>query len=148
MIKTGGENVHASEVEAAICSHPAVAAAAAVSLPHARLGETVGAVVVLRNGFRWSGPAARVAAVAAGEPASSAVSRPPGLTTDKMDEEVTLTQLQAHCRGRGLAGFKLPRAAAATECRAPLPANAMGKVLKEAVRNVRHPPITPVAAAR
>lgn len=41
MIKSGGENVMAAEVEAVLCAHPGVAAAAVVGLPHARLGETV-----------------------------------------------------------------------------------------------------------
>mgnify|MGYP003590744130 CR=1 FL=1 len=46
MIKSGGENVHASEVESVLLSHPAVAAAAAVGLEHERLGEQVAAAVV------------------------------------------------------------------------------------------------------
>jgi acyl-activating enzyme 14 len=41
-VKSGGENVHAAEVEAALEQHPAVAAAAVVGLPHSRLGEMVG----------------------------------------------------------------------------------------------------------
>jgi acyl-CoA synthetase (AMP-forming)/AMP-acid ligase II len=41
MVKSGGENVHAREVEAMLEGHPAVAAAAVVGLPHTRLGETV-----------------------------------------------------------------------------------------------------------
>ncbi len=41
MIKSGGENVHAAEVEAVLCGYPGVAAAAVVGLPHARLGEMV-----------------------------------------------------------------------------------------------------------
>ncbi len=39
VIKTGGENVQAGEVEAALVSHPSVAAAAVVGVSHARLGE-------------------------------------------------------------------------------------------------------------
>eukprot|EP00198_Chlamydomonas_reinhardtii_P000720 XP_001690055.1 predicted protein [Chlamydomonas reinhardtii] len=39
MIKSGGENVFAPQVEAVLCAHPAVAAAAVVGLPHERLGE-------------------------------------------------------------------------------------------------------------
>lgn len=129
MIKTGGENVHASEVEAALCSHSAVAAAAVVAVPHDRLGETVGAVIVLREGFCWSGPVADTG----GSGADGA-----RLAGGRGEEAVGLEQLQAHCRGRGgLAGFKVPRVAAATGGRAPLPANAMGKVLKDRVRLVR-----------
>ncbi|KAK3259612.1 hypothetical protein CYMTET_31399, partial [Cymbomonas tetramitiformis] len=52
VVRTGGENVHATEVEAALSSHPAVLAAAVVGLPHARFGEQVSALVQLRQG--WS----------------------------------------------------------------------------------------------
>lgn len=127
MVKSGGENVHPSEVESALCSHPAVAAAAVVALPDARLGETVGAVVVLRAGVRWEGLTAAVAEPG-GEAAAAAGPRPGS------EAAVTLAALQVHCRARGLAGFKLPRVAAATAGGAPLPANAMGKVVKERVR--------------
>lgn len=41
-IKSGGENVYSSEVEAVLQRHPAVAAVAVVGLPHGRLGEQVG----------------------------------------------------------------------------------------------------------
>jgi acyl-activating enzyme 14 len=42
MVKTGGENVLAAEVERVLLTHPGVAAAAVVGVPHARLGEQVG----------------------------------------------------------------------------------------------------------
>jgi len=41
VVKSGGENVHAREVEGVLESHPAVLAAAVVGLPHTRLGEMV-----------------------------------------------------------------------------------------------------------
>jgi acyl-CoA synthetase (AMP-forming)/AMP-acid ligase II len=50
IIVRGGFNISSVEVEAALVSHPAVAEAAVVGLPHARLGEDVHAVVVLRSG--------------------------------------------------------------------------------------------------
>ena len=50
LIKTGGYAVFAAEVERALLSHPAVAEAAVVGRPHATLGETVRAVVALRDG--------------------------------------------------------------------------------------------------
>ncbi|MFC9840161.1 long-chain fatty acid--CoA ligase [Rhodococcus sp. NPDC127530] len=50
MIVTGGENVYSTEVETAICEHPAVAAAAVIGLPDERWGERVHAVIVLRDG--------------------------------------------------------------------------------------------------
>src|SRR5690242_13729165 len=55
MIKSGGENVHASEVEQALLSHPAVAAAAVVGVSDWRLGEAVAAAVVLQQGWSWQG---------------------------------------------------------------------------------------------
>ena len=50
MVLRGGENVYCSEVEAAIYEHDAVAEAAVFGVPDERLGEDVGAVVVLRTG--------------------------------------------------------------------------------------------------
>ena len=50
MIKSGGENVASIVVERALMSHPAVAAAAAIGLPHARWFEAVTGVVLLKPG--------------------------------------------------------------------------------------------------
>jgi long-chain acyl-CoA synthetase len=50
IIIRGGENISCLEVEAAIHKHPAVREAAVFGLPDERLGEAVGAVVVLREG--------------------------------------------------------------------------------------------------
>ncbi|PLW83939.1 long-chain fatty acid--CoA ligase [Kineobactrum sediminis] len=50
IIIRGGENISCIEVEAAIYQHPAVVEAAVFGLPDERLGEKVGAVVVLAEG--------------------------------------------------------------------------------------------------
>jgi len=50
MIITGGFNVYPREVEDVLTSHPAVAAAAVIGVPHEKWGEAVKAVVVLRAG--------------------------------------------------------------------------------------------------
>ncbi|HEY0517948.1 MAG TPA: class I adenylate-forming enzyme family protein [Ilumatobacteraceae bacterium] len=50
MVLRGGENVYCSEVEAAIYQHDAVAEAAVFGIPDDRLGERVGAAVVLHPG--------------------------------------------------------------------------------------------------
>ena len=50
MIITGGFNVYAVEVEAALTSHPAVLVAAVVGVPHADWGEAVHAEIVLKSG--------------------------------------------------------------------------------------------------
>ena len=51
IIKTGGENVFAPEVEGVILSHPSVEQAAVVGVPDKKFGEGVLAVVKLRPGF-------------------------------------------------------------------------------------------------
>ena len=50
LINRGGEKVSPVEVDEALGAHPAVAQALAFALPHPRLGEDVGAAVVLRAG--------------------------------------------------------------------------------------------------
>ena len=50
MVLRGGENVYCSEVEVAIYEHEAVAEAAVFGIPDDRLGEEVGAAVLLRAG--------------------------------------------------------------------------------------------------
>jgi fatty-acyl-CoA synthase len=50
MIITGGFNVYPREVEDVLSSHPAVAAAAVIGVPHDKWGEAVKATVVLRAG--------------------------------------------------------------------------------------------------
>ena len=55
MIKTGGENVYAQEVEQVIRSHPAVSDCAVVAVPDAKYDEAVGAAVVLNPGYSLDG---------------------------------------------------------------------------------------------
>ncbi len=50
IIIRGGENISCLEVEAAIYLHPEVEEAAVFGLPDERLGESVGAAIVLRTG--------------------------------------------------------------------------------------------------
>jgi long-chain acyl-CoA synthetase len=54
LIIRGGYNVYPREVEEVIYSHPAVREAAVVGVPHAELGEEVGAAVALRDGEQVS----------------------------------------------------------------------------------------------
>ena len=51
MLIRGGENVYCVEIEDVLYEHPAVAEAAVIGIPHAVLGEEVGAVVRLRPGM-------------------------------------------------------------------------------------------------
>lgn len=55
IIIRGGENISCLEVEASIYTHPAVEEAAVFGLPDERLGESVGAALVLREGFTLDG---------------------------------------------------------------------------------------------
>jgi long-chain acyl-CoA synthetase len=59
MVLRGGENVYCAEVEAAIFRHPDVAEATVFGVPDERLGEEVGAAVVLRPGAELSAEALR-----------------------------------------------------------------------------------------
>jgi len=51
IIIRGGENISCGEVEAAFYEHSGVMECAAVPVPHPRLGEVVGLVVVLKPGY-------------------------------------------------------------------------------------------------
>ena len=50
MIVTGGENVYSTEVEQALCKHPAVGQAAVIGVPDERWGEKVVAMIILASG--------------------------------------------------------------------------------------------------
>ena len=50
MVLRGGENVYCSEVESAFFDHPDVAECAVFGVPDERLGEEVGAAILLREG--------------------------------------------------------------------------------------------------
>ena len=54
-VRSGGENVHASEVEKVLLRHPAVLSAAVVGLPHPRLGEQVMLYVVKYHSIKELG---------------------------------------------------------------------------------------------
>jgi fatty-acyl-CoA synthase len=60
MIISGGENVYPSEIESLLGGHPKVREVAVIGRPDAKWGEAVHAVVVLREGDRDRGGAARV----------------------------------------------------------------------------------------
>jgi acyl-CoA synthetase (AMP-forming)/AMP-acid ligase II len=50
IIIRGGENISSKEVEDLLARHPGVVEAAVVAVPHERLGETVCAFIIVRNG--------------------------------------------------------------------------------------------------
>ena len=56
LIIRGGYNVYPREIEEVLYEHPAVREAAVVGIPHAELGEEVGAAVALKAGAQASTP--------------------------------------------------------------------------------------------
>jgi acyl-CoA synthetase (AMP-forming)/AMP-acid ligase II len=56
IINRGGEKISPREVDEALMDHPAVLQAVAFAVPHAMLGEDVGAAVVLREGLTATEP--------------------------------------------------------------------------------------------
>src|SRR5439155_1736898 len=78
VIVSGGENVSSIEVEGCLHGHPEVAEAAVIGVPDPRWGETVKALVVLREGAPGGDhPAAALASARAVESAAAA-----GVTRD------------------------------------------------------------------
>jgi acyl-CoA synthetase (AMP-forming)/AMP-acid ligase II len=59
IIIRGGENIACLDVEGALHRHPMIVEACAFSVPHDRLGETVGALVQLRDGADLTDDAVR-----------------------------------------------------------------------------------------
>jgi acyl-activating enzyme 14 len=154
VIRSGGENVSAPDVERILIRHPGVAEVAVVGLPHPRLGEEVAALVVLHPSVTWAGHyatserdagiAKSVDAVPEGghvrESSGGATCiQGPGQGNDpEPKEEAGLVlgpgDLRGFCLAVGLSSFKVPRVWAAQ--RNPLPRNATGKIVKAAVRDV------------
>lgn len=112
IIKTGGYKVSALEIEEALREHPAIAECGVVGVPDEEWGERVAVAVVVRP---------------TGEPGSA------GMAADKGDESpLSLDVLRAWAASR-LAKYKLPTRLAIVES---LPRNAMGKVVKGAVKEL------------
>lgn len=141
VIKSGGENVHAAEVEAALATHPAVASAVVVPVPHDRWGAAVAACVVLAPGATWKGPtaptraaAAHVSAAGVGLPHSASGGPAPTNEMGVSPVKTTPASLRAHVTSPavGLARFKAPVLIAAWTG-AALPLGPTGKVDKRAV---------------
>jgi o-succinylbenzoate---CoA ligase len=127
VIKSGGENIHAAEVETALCSHSAVATAVVVPVTHDRWGTAVTACIMLKPAYSWHGPCVPV-------PSSRA------MVESRSAEGAALTPsaLCAHVTSHsvGLARFKAPRLIAAWTGNAALPMGATGKVDKRAIAAV------------
>lgn len=114
IVRTGGETVHPSQVEAALLQHPSVTAAAVFGLPHDRLGEQVAAVIVLDNGVAWDG---RVLGTR-----THSYSNTSAMSSGRIVQFCRLT----------LSAYKVPRVIVAQYEAFPL--NASGKVMKLQIR--------------
>ena len=114
VIRSGGESVHAAEVERVLCQARAVRAAAVFGLRHERFGAQVAAVIVLDVGFRWTG-------LALGQ-----------CPTTKPNATMPPLYLKQFCQQIQLSTFKFPRIIAAQF--EPLPLNASGKVVKSKLK--------------
>lgn len=51
IIKTGGENVYAQEVEQDLLKNPAISECAVIGVPDRKYGEAIAAAIVLKNGL-------------------------------------------------------------------------------------------------
>lgn len=118
VIRTGGEGVHARQVEQILEQHPSVRRAAVFGIPHAYYGEMVTAAVELQPHREWQGSQLWHAKA---DTQSAAV---PTINKQASSGE----QMQAFCRDQGLSGFKLPRIVWCRE--GGLPVNSLGKVVK------------------
>jgi acyl-activating enzyme 14 len=133
VIRSGGENVSAAEVERALQTHPAVDMAVVVGLPDQRLGERVAAVIVLNSGYTWQGSK---------DTFSMDSSTVPGNTSSTNNNRTTsgtisAVLLQQHCRVvAGLAGFKVPRIFFLLDNEGEMPRNATGKVVKAQLKEI------------
>ncbi|XP_024529289.1 2-succinylbenzoate--CoA ligase, chloroplastic/peroxisomal [Selaginella moellendorffii] len=106
VVKTGGENVYASEVEMVLSQHPSVSSVAVVGVPESRLSEIVAAVVRLHDGWTWS------------------ISEHP-MTVSESD-------LRLHCSKQGLSRYKIPKLI--VQRQDPFPVTSTGKVRKDMIK--------------
>ncbi|KAH7435662.1 hypothetical protein KP509_06G074200 [Ceratopteris richardii] len=108
VIKSGGENVHCYEIEEILSRHPAIAAAAVAGIPDVRLGEIVGAMVLIRDDWEWDEhPKQDDSRLAAGSRrCSSHISS----CNDMLDQKIVSQEsLQQFCIHQGLSRFKIPK---------------------------------------
>jgi len=118
VVRTGGEGVHATQVEQILEQHPVVRRAAVFGIPHAYYGEMVTAAIELQPGEKWHGA----------EIWHAKAKKTPSSGPSSHRRNASGEELQTFCRNRGLSGFKLPRI---IWCRREgLPTNSLGKIVK------------------
>ncbi len=120
VIKTGGENVHAAEVERVLAALQGIQECSVFPVPDVRWGEAVAAVVVVDGTWDHFLRGQDTVLATAGEQRASAL----------------YDHLKGHCRERGLAPFKVPKVIIVMDARThALPKNATGKVLKRELQD-------------
>ncbi|MFI1867527.1 class I adenylate-forming enzyme family protein [Streptomyces jumonjinensis] len=130
MILRGGENVYCAEVESVLQTHPDVADAAVLGVPHPLLGEEVAAVVQLRDGVDQLGDGADQLGDGADQPRDGAVRPQDGADQPRDGADATAERLREHA-AKSLAAFKVPSRLILGE----VPRNPTGKILKRELRD-------------
>lgn len=110
MIKTGGENVSAIEVEQAVSMHPDVRECSVFGVPDSTWGEAVTVAVVLHT--------------------TDVVQ--PQIIRALSQNNAIYASMKAYCLSNGLASYKIPKLVVVYPQQ--LPRNATGKVLKQQLR--------------
>lgn len=122
VIRSGGENVYCSEVENILSQHPAILAAAVVGVPDARLNEKVGAMLLLKDGWKWE-------ADLSNNPKGGPIQLAEALGEDKV---LSPSIIQLYCRQQGLSRYKVPKLW--FQKTQPFSLTSTGKVRKDLVR--------------
>jgi len=106
MIKSGGENIHPTEIEDILIQHPALKQVVVKGTPHDRLGEAVCVHFVLKEDYQWSQDGSK-----------------------SHLKSITPNTFISFCKDKGLSKFKLPRIFCLHET--PLEVSLMGKVNRQ-----------------
>ena len=114
IVKTGGENVVAAEVERCLLDHPGIDSAAVVGIPDEKWGEMVAAALVCTAAFLATYPSNRHAGIF-------------------QKGDTIFDDISNYCKRKGLSSFKIPKLIIVLP---KLPQNATGKVIKPMLKEV------------
>lgn len=126
MIKSGGENIYAAEVESALGSHPGVKQVAVVGVRDPRLGEIAAALICLDDEWSWRGES-----IVERKDTSSIDWNPKHRTHQK---HLSADLLSNDCSSKGLSRYKIPKLWVVQQ--EELPTTSLGKVNKSIVRTM------------
>lgn len=124
MIKSGGENIYAAEVESILGGHPGVKQVAVVGVRDPRMGEIAAALICLNEEWGWK--------------AGTTVQFRDTITIDLNAEcrahqnYLSADLLSSECSSKGLSRYKIPKLWVIQ--RGELPTTSLGKVNKAIVR--------------